>query len=49
MYVKGIISKLPWEAYVKSNTEKYQTSEGYIQNEEQNTSSIWNRIQPKDD
>ena len=49
MYVKGIISKLPWEAYVKSNTEKDQTSEGYIQNAEQNTSSIWNRIQPKDD
>tara|TARA_B100001287_G_scaffold273715_1_gene277684 strand:+ start:9155 stop:11323 length:2169 start_codon:yes stop_codon:yes gene_type:complete len=49
MYVKGIISKLPWETYVKSNTENKQSSEGYIQNEEQNNSSIWNRIQNKDD
>ena len=49
MYVKGIISKLPWETYVKSNTEDNQASESYIQNAEQNNSSIWNKIQNKDD
>jgi hypothetical protein len=40
MYLKGIISKLPWESYL---TQK-EDDNGYIQNAEQSQQSIWSRI-----
>ena len=46
MYLKGIISKLPWESYLPQTQEKAE----YIQNAEQNEFSIWNRMnQTKDE
>jgi uncharacterized small protein (DUF1192 family) len=40
MYLKGIISKLPWESYLTQNED----DNGYIQNAEQSQQSIWSRI-----
>jgi len=40
MYLKGIISKLPWESYL----EPTQDDKGYIQNAEQSQQSMWSRI-----
>ena len=46
MYLKGIISKLPWESYLPQPQDKPE----YIQNAEQNEFSIWNRMnQTKDE
>ncbi len=41
-YLHGIINKLPWEDYVSEPEVPEQS--GYIQNQEQNENSIWNRI-----
>ena len=40
MYLKGIISKLPWESYLEDSP----AGSGYIQNQEQSERSIWNRM-----
>ena len=40
MYLKGIISKLPWESYLEDSP----ADSGYIQNQEQSERSIWNRM-----
>ena len=45
MYLKNIISKLPWESYLENpETISNSNNSKYIQNEEQNEQSIWNRI-----
>jgi len=49
MYLKGIISKLPWEAYLDPISNEGTQSSGYIQNAEQNNDSIWNRIKKEDE
>ena len=49
MYLKGIISKLPWEAYLDPVSNEGAQSSGYIQNAEQNNDSIWNRIKKEDE
>jgi len=49
MYLKGIISKLPWEAYLDPVSNEGTQSSGYIQNAEQNNDSIWNRIKKEDE
>ena len=40
MYLKGIISKLPWESYLEPTTD----DKGYIQNAEQSQQSMWSRM-----
>ena len=40
MYLKGIISKLPWESYLEPTPD----NKGYIQNAEQSQQSMWSRI-----
>ena len=47
LYIKGVISKLPWEAYLQPNTNTDNANQRYIQNEEQSRDSIWNRIGDK--
>jgi hypothetical protein len=48
MYLKGIISKLPWETYLTEPvTDDEQRESRYIQNAEQSQQSIWSRM-PKD-
>ena len=49
MYLKGIISKLPWEAYLDPISNEGTQNSGYIQNAEQNNNSIWNRIKKEDE
>ena len=53
LYINGKIDELPWAGYVKSKDfiskegsvqKKKETQEGYIQNEEQNDSSLWKRL-----
>ena len=47
LYIKGVISKLPWEAYLQPDTSESSEQQGYIQNAEQSNDSIWNRIGDK--
>jgi hypothetical protein len=50
MYLKGIISKLPWETYLNNPISKEgNNTSGYIQNAEQDNNSIWNRIKKEDE
>ena len=49
MYLKGVISKLPWEAYLQPNNETQPDQSGYIQNEEQSQDSIWSRIKKENE
>ena len=45
MYLKGIISKLPWESYLTQTED----DKGYIQNAEQSQQSMWSRIKKEDE
>jgi len=45
MYLKGIISKLPWESYLEPTTD----DKGYIQNAEQSQQSMWSRIKKENE
>jgi hypothetical protein len=45
MYLKGIISKLPWESYLTQTED----DNGYIQNAEQSQQSMWSRIKKEDE
>ena len=45
MYLKGIISKLPWESYLTQTED----GNGYIQNAEQSQQSMWSRIKKEDE
>ena len=47
LYIKGVISKLPWEAYLQPDTNTDTANQRYIQNEEQSRDSIWNQIGDK--
>jgi hypothetical protein len=47
LYIKGVISKLPWEAYLQPDTNTDNANQRYIQNEEQSRDSIWNQIGDK--
>jgi len=49
LYVRGMISKLPWEDFedelrAKPDLTEVIEPEGYVQNSEQNENSVWNRI-----
>jgi hypothetical protein len=49
LYVRGMISKLPWEDFeselrAKPDLTEVIEPEGYVQNSEQNEKSVWNRI-----
>jgi hypothetical protein len=47
-YLHGIINKLPWEDYLSEpHLSEVSEQKGYIQNQEQNKNSIWNRIGDK--
>ena len=47
-YLHGIINKLPWEDYLlEPHLSEVSEQKGYIQNQEQNKNSIWNRIGDK--
>jgi hypothetical protein len=47
-YLHGIINKLPWEDYLSEpHLSEVPEQKGYIQNQEQNKNSIWNRIGDK--
>ena len=45
LYVKGVIDSLPWET--TSSVDNYNTSESYQQNEEQNESTLFNKLRDK--
>jgi len=45
LYVKGIINSLPWE--LTSEPDNYNASEGYQQNAEQNSSTLFNKLSKK--
>ena len=49
LYIRGMISKLPWENFqeqlrAKPDLTEVIEPEGYIQNSEQSENSVWNRI-----
>ena len=46
-YTAGIIDKLPWEHYLNPDPTSNEDEPGYIQNQEQNESSIWKTIGDK--
>ena len=46
-YTAGIIDKLPWEHYLNPDPTSNEDDPGYIQNQEQNESSIWKTIGDK--
>jgi hypothetical protein len=50
LYERGLISQLPWEVVEKLDEEKNEiTKVEYVQNSEQNSESIWQKIKNKDD
>ena len=49
LYIRGMISKLPWENFqeqlrAKPDLTEVIEPEGYVQNSEQSENSVWNRI-----
>ena len=49
LYIRGMISKLPWENFqeqlrAKPDLTEVIEPEGYVQNSEQTENSVWNRI-----
>jgi hypothetical protein len=45
LYVKGVIDSLPWE--LTAEPDNYNASEGYQQNAEQNSSTLFNKLSKK--